>query len=125
MRQKYLVSMLCMSVLLSGCDVSSSQAVSCKLAVSLPDHSQKSIQALQTVISNAWKESNITGWSLYPVQGAWRPSLQEPFLFETSVIIEVLGDRDLIKNSQTLSATLAKEYRQKQVLVYCEPVIGN
>lgn len=94
--------------------------VVCKLSMAIPDHSDETILKLNQFLSNFWTEYQVSGWTLYPAFGAWRHHAPQPFIYEDSIIIELLGNKNLTHQSEELAVALEGRYAQDEVLVYCQ-----
>ncbi|MFI4955636.1 MAG: hypothetical protein ACHQAX_00310 [Gammaproteobacteria bacterium] len=118
MKQK-LIPIFLSSILLLGCTPAGNESVSCKIITAVPDHSKKTLEQMSTMLDKILSKTAVSGWTMYPVYGAWRPGLTKPFINESSIAIEILGKPDLIHTSQDLAHTLETALKQEEVLVFC------
>ncbi len=95
----------------------------CRLYLDLaaPGRAPSTIDHVQSVINVALLNTSISGWTLYPAYGAWRNDSSKPFERESSVVIELIGDKTIIDVSHALGKSLEKTQQQELVLVYCTP----
>ncbi len=91
------------------------------LGLAAPGRAPSTIDHVQSVINDALLNTSISGWTLYPAHGAWRNDSAKPFERESSVVIELIGDRTIIDVSHALGKSLEQTQQQEAVLVYCTP----
>lgn len=102
-----------------------STATTCKLSLAVPDLTQASIDRVHKALESSLQASSVTGWTLYPVHGAWRSKPQDKFQRESSMVIEIVGQSYLTGLSFDLAFTLEKMFEKEKVLVTCFEVTTN